>query len=79
MQGHLNAFWELNLSIGEATKDLTFYDSMNVVLETMNFFNGNCLQASRINQDRINSMRASYDYQVESAHIAAAEWSVQIN
>ena len=65
---------ELNRSINDEQKFPTFYDTINVLLETMTFFNNNCLQKSRNNTDRISSMRASKDYKVEGAYIAAKEW-----
>ena len=65
---------DLNRTINEEQKSPSFYETVNSLLETMTFFNNNCLQKSRSNTDRISSMRASKDYRVEGAHIAGKEW-----
>jgi hypothetical protein len=44
---------------------------VNILLETLSFFNNLCLQASRSNIDKIHSMRSSSDLKVDGANIAA--------
>jgi len=61
-------------SSSSSDRDFSFFESTEVLLEALTFFNGNCLQSSRSNLDRIYSMRSSGDRKVDGADIAAREW-----
>jgi hypothetical protein len=52
----------------------SFCDSVEVLEETLAFFSGNCLRASKSILDAIHSIRTSVDDKIEGADIAVKEW-----
>jgi hypothetical protein len=52
----------------------SFYDTVDNMLEFLTFFNNNCLHITRLNLDKIHSIRSGLDIKIEASDIAAKEW-----
>ena len=52
----------------------SFYDTVDNMLEFLTFFNNNCLHITRLNLDKIHSIRSGVDIKIEASDIAAKEW-----
>lgn len=54
----------------------TIHDASNILLESLMFFNGSCLQSSSGNIEKIKSLSTTGDRRVESANVISKEWHI---